>query len=94
LYLSATNNIFHCRSQKERQIKETWNDWERRALTTSGYIIGSTLLLQGPLILLHIVGSQAKQRCCRLLLNSQIQVQVHRKQDRKSTDLEVITLIQ
>lgn len=47
---SSVTTIEITGSQKERQIKETWNDWERRALTTSGYIIGSTLLLQGPLI--------------------------------------------
>lgn len=48
---SSVTTIEVTGSQKERQIKETWNDWERRALTTSGYIIGSTLLLHGPLIL-------------------------------------------
>lgn len=48
--MSSVTTIEITGSPKERQIKATWSDWERRALTTSGYIIGSTLLLHGPLI--------------------------------------------
>lgn len=37
--------------KKENALKIAWRKWEFRALATSGYVIGSTLLLHGPMII-------------------------------------------
>ncbi|CAC5396685.1 OLFR [Mytilus coruscus] len=39
------------KSKGENALKIAWRTWEFRALATSGYVIGSTLLLHGPMII-------------------------------------------
>ncbi|CAC5369046.1 HTR4 [Mytilus coruscus] len=54
---AACNNIIRERlpSLKTEKVASTLRDWECRAITTVGYVIGSTLVLKGPMVICMVV---------------------------------------
>ena len=48
------------KQQTSSAWKECWKEWELRAITTSGYVIGSTLLLNGPMVICLVFDALGK----------------------------------